>query len=145
MATKASNVRENQNKVNKAITPSQSTSLLPRKKDQYQWSREEDRILVKLKTEGKDWDAFSNMILGRSLEDCSNRRRYYFQQNSFLGEWPAKEDHSLIMLRMDGKEWNVISQETPGRSVDACKGLQGTLQGIPSRSFRPPELALYTQ
>lgn len=73
MATKPSNVRENQNKVNRAITPSQSTSLLPRKKDQKNWSGEEDKILVKLKTEGKNWDAISNMVLGRSSEACSKR------------------------------------------------------------------------
>jgi Myb-like DNA-binding domain len=59
------------------------------------WSREEDKLLIKLRREGNTWEAVSKALPGRSATGCSLRYREYGERKS---NWNGDKENQLIWL-----------------------------------------------
>jgi outer membrane protein assembly factor BamE (lipoprotein component of BamABCDE complex) len=92
------------------------------------WTTAEDSTLKAgvEKHNGKDWAAISELVPGRTKEQCSKRWHHALHCNSDetarAGKWTIAEDSTLkdAVEKHNGKDWTAISELVSGRTKRQC-------------------------
>jgi hypothetical protein len=92
------------------------------------WTAEEDKKLKEAVEihKGKEWEAFTALIPGRTNRQCWNRWHELDPNMNRLarrnGRWTAAEDTQLTdaVQKSDGKNWAAVAELVPGRTGRQC-------------------------
>jgi hypothetical protein len=93
------------------------------------WAEDEDsKLKDAVRTHGgKDWNAISSLVPGRTRNQCSDRwhnvlRPNIYQANQRTCKWAEDEDSKLkeAVKTHGGKNWGAISALIPGRTRTQC-------------------------
>jgi hypothetical protein len=93
------------------------------------WTKEEDSTLGDAieKLKGEDWDAISELVPGRTRQQCYHRWHNSLHSKSDetiarVGTWTTEEDNTLTdaVQKHNGKDWTAISALVPGRKEKQC-------------------------
>jgi hypothetical protein len=94
-----------------------------------EWTTDEDNTLKDAveKCNGKDWAAISELVPGRTKQQCYHRwynSRYSKSDETTarMGTWTTEEDITLkdAVQKHNGKDWTAISALVPGRKEKQC-------------------------
>jgi hypothetical protein len=94
------------------------------------WTKEEDSTLEDAieKHNGEDWAAISELVPGRTKQQCQNRwhdnlRSKTDEATARTGRWTKEEDSTLkdAVEEHNGKDWTAMSTLVPGRTKQQCK------------------------
>jgi hypothetical protein len=94
------------------------------------WTVNEDSTLKDAveKHNGKDWDAISELVTGRSKIQCMNRWQNVLHSKSDettarAGRWTVEEDITLrdAVEKLKGEDWAAISELVTGRTSKQCR------------------------
>ncbi|ELP89806.1 transcription factor MYB48, putative [Entamoeba invadens IP1] len=87
------------------------------------WSKEEDMMLVDaVKKHGKNWEAVSQCVDGRTKKQCKERFTQKYDPSITRQPWSMQEDMTIITAQqIYGNKWTVIQHFLPGRSPNNIK------------------------
>ncbi|CAK9176132.1 unnamed protein product [Ilex paraguariensis] len=89
-----------------------------------QWTREEDRVLVRLVEEYgvKRWSHIAPMLPGRVGKQCRERWHNHLRPDIKKETWSEEEDKILIEVHKQmGNKWAKIARSLPGRTENTIK------------------------
>jgi hypothetical protein len=93
------------------------------------WTTDEDSTLKDAveKHKGKNWDAISALVSGRTKVQCNKRwhenlRPKTDETTTRTGRWTADEDNTLkdAVEKLKGEDWAAITALVPGRTIKQC-------------------------
>jgi hypothetical protein len=93
------------------------------------WTKEEDNTLKDAveKHNGEDWAAISELLPGRTKQQCNKRWHGALDSKSdemtaHMGRWTKEEDGKLkdAVEKHNGKNWTAIAALVPGRTKQQC-------------------------
>jgi hypothetical protein len=108
------------------VLDSKSDETTTRKSQQ--WTKQENSTLTDaVKKHNGDWAAISELVPGRTKQQCLTRWHYALPSNSDdtiarVGKWTKNEDSRLTdaVEKHNGKDWVAISSLVPGRTKHQC-------------------------
>jgi hypothetical protein len=96
------------------------------------WTPEEDEKLAEAVTQlGKDWAKVTELVPGRTREQCRRRWVHYFdpttnQTSARSGKWTPEEDAKLTEAVTElGNDWAAVAAMVPGRVNTQCRSRWG--------------------
>jgi hypothetical protein len=100
------------------------------------WTAAEDRTLkdAVVKHHGNDWAAVSELVPGRTKEQCKSRWHDSLHSKGdatikHTGKWTTLEDSTLkdAVEKHNGADWATISKMVPARTKKNSVGIDGTM------------------